>query len=662
MRSCFAASLAPLTAKKFAPFTRYPRFFGEPRTTSRALAFTLSLTLTLTIAGERLVFAQEMSTTADKGATSVPIVENTSLAGRQDAIPPAPPPIRSVRVLNANALPIEDLIEAARAAAMGRQGDSEAIQAAVEAVIAVYRQRGFSVAQVVEAEVSQQGVLTLKVAEGTIRRIIIRGNTRTKTRTILAALSTRTGDVYRSTRVADERSRLARLGIFEDVQISAEVPGTPEEPAPNKPAPATTPPNVTTPPTGETASDAGTSKFPTSTTTQTGTVPPPIPPTTPPTSPTVPAPPPVPTGAPITPGEDFVGQVDLIVRVKEQPTVNIAATVGYSDGTGAVGFVDVSEDNLLGTAQRVALTWQRTTQANLEPDGTITSSDSRAAVSFSYLVPSLRPGAIGFGLEVYDKNTVFLPFFAGGQETIRSYERRKGGRAQIGTALNSRFSAALTARRDQVGYDAIPDRLNPPLDALDTASGTVGALGVELIADGRDAAENPSRGFRHSFSVERAAGFFGGNRTFTQAILDLRQYLPLRGRQNKTPASSGERRLPSVFALRVLGATSNGDVPLSEQFFLGGFDLLRGYDLFSIRGDRMLLATAEVRIPIGNGLQGVAFTESGGAWQPGRQFALSDMRGSVGLGLRFLSPIGPIRLDAAYGSRFQTYISLGQSF
>jgi outer membrane translocation and assembly module TamA len=38
------------------------------------------------------------------------------------------------------------------------------------------------------------------------------------------------------------------------------------------------------------------------------------------------------------------------------------------------------------------------------------------------------------------------------------------------------------------------------------------------------------------------------------------------------------------------------------------------------------------------------------------------MKASVGAGLRFLTPIGPIRLDLAYGSRLQTYVSLGQSY
>jgi outer membrane protein insertion porin family len=114
--------------------------------------------------------------------------------------------------------------------------------------------------------------------------------------------------------------------------------------------------------------------------------------------------------------------------------------------------------------------------------------------------------------------------------------------------------------------------------------------------------------------------------------------------------------------MRLLGGFSQGDVPLSEQFFLGGFDLLRGYDLFSIRGERAALGVVETRLPLGEGLQGVIFSEVGGAWQQANRFSFNNFRASAGVGIRFLSPIGPIRLDAAYGSRLFTYISLGQSF
>jgi len=134
--------------------------------------------------------------------------------------------------------------------------------------------------------------------------------------------------------------------------------------------------------------------------------------------------------------------------------------------------------------------------------------------------------------------------------------------------------------------------------------------------------------------------------------VDLRRYLPLQSFVRKDASLAG----------RVLVGTSNGMVPLSEQYFVGGFDLLRGYDIYSIRGTRMALASVEARVPMGSGLVGVVFVDHGGAWTPGDASTSSALRTGYGAGLRFASPIGPIRLDFAYGNRLQTNVSLGQAF
>jgi len=55
----------------------------------------------------------------------------------------------------------------------------------------------------------------------------------------------------------------------------------------------------------------------------------------------------------------------------------------------------------------------------------------------------------------------------------------------------------------------------------------------------------------------------------------------------------------------------------------------------------------------------VLFVDIGDAWGPDTDF---DLRSAIGLGLRFLSPIGPIRFDVAYGDGVKTYVSLGQAY
>lgn len=523
------------------------------------------------------------------------------------------PVVRRVVVTGAKSLNADRVADAARAVSLGKIGDDATRQAVANAVASLYRQNGFTIAQVIASDLSPDGTLTITVAEGTIRRLIIRGNTRTSGTVIRRTVSLAPGDTYREDAVRDARNRLSRLGIFDEVTVvgALETEEDKTKAAENG--------DGNTEETG--AEPEGTNAAPQ----ESETPEPPVP--------------------------DEVGFVDLIVRVKERRTGNVAATFGYAEGTGLLGFVDFSENNVAGTANRASIQWQRTNTARFDNNGFFVPGQTRSAYLVSYNVPALGTRDTAFGGEIYDTNTVFLPYFQNNRDNIRNYELRRGGKARIGRALGKTATAYLTARRDEVGYDTLPDRLAPPVSVLRNADAIVAAIGLSLAFDGRDDAFNPRRGFFHNLSYERSGRFVGGTTTFAGLTADLRGYAPL-----------NSSKVSPVLALRFLGGAVGDNAPLSEQFFLGGYELLRGYDLFSIRGTRLLLTSAEVRVPLGPGFQGVVFTDIGNAYLPGQSAGFGNLRGSGGLGLRFLTPIGPIRLDAAYGNRLQTYVSLGQSF
>ena len=553
------------------------------------------------------------------------------------AAAPVPAPlVRAVSVVGNKDIPTALISDAAAKAVFGKPGDDAAIRAAVQAVIRIYRQRNFPVAQVVSTELSPDGVLRLVIAEGTVRRVLVRGNSRTRTGVILKALETKPGTVYRSDRAKDDRNRLARLGIFEEVVISPVLPGEGDETDPTKPLQENKPvPSATAPPADASKGSSEVSSVG----------------ATPPASgeaaaPVVPATPP--------PGsdEDIVGLVDVIVRVKEQKTGNVAATVGYADHNGLNGFIDLTENNVAGSAQRIAVQWQRLSLTSFDQFGNENSDGARQAFNVSFAQPALSPRSLAYGLDVYNKQTVFLPYFSRNQDTIRNYETRQGASARVGRFLTRNAAVYLSARHDKVGYDdffSIPDDLNAPFGLVSGSEATVGALGLNLVLDGRNDADNPNTGYLHSLIVEQAGSFLGGNRSFGQARADLRQYVALRS-----------SAAPPVLALRLMGGTTyGGNAPLPEYFFLGGYDLLRGYNLYSLYGKKMVLGSAELRAPLSQGIQGVLFVDSGSAFSSSDSFRLKT---GVGLGLRFLTPIGPIRVDVAQGSRLQTYVSLGQSF
>jgi outer membrane protein insertion porin family len=107
-----------------------------------------------------------------------------------------------------------------------------------------------------------------------------------------------------------------------------------------------------------------------------------------------------------------------------------------------------------------------------------------------------------------------------------------------------------------------------------------------------------------------------------------------------------------------LTAHSGGDLPIYERFFLGGINSLRGFDYYSVGprdpetgdvvgGERMVQLNLEYRFPLYKeaGLTGLVFYDTGNAWRADTGYDFSDLRKSAGVGIRWYSPIGPLRLE-----------------
>jgi len=91
---------------------------------------------------------------------------------------------------------------------------------------------------------------------------------------------------------------------------------------------------------------------------------------------------------------------------------------------------------------------------------------------------------------------------------------------------------------------------------------------------------------------------------------------------------------------------------------------IRGYDFGEFSGDKSLVFNVEYRLPLAKNFQAVLFTDWGQAWDYEESINLADLKFGKGIGIRFDTPIGPIRLD--YGideeGEGQTYFSIGHTF
>jgi outer membrane protein insertion porin family len=157
----------------------------------------------------------------------------------------------------------------------------------------------------------------------------------------------------------------------------------------------------------------------------------------------------------------------------------------------------------------------------------------------------------------------------------------------------------------------------------------------------------PSTGSRNSIAVTYAGGVLQGDAQWTRYGATSFWFFPL---PLETVVSVGGR-----WGL----ITSNGDtpIPVYERYYLGGIGSLRGLRNVGptdpatgefIGGLTMMSYTVEYIFPVlkSAGLKGVVFFDTGNDWESGYHF--DDLRKTAGVGVRWYSPIGPLRLEWGY--------------
>jgi len=175
--------------------------------------------------------------------------------------------------------------------------------------------------------------------------------------------------------------------------------------------------------------------------------------------------------------------------------------------------------------------------------------------------------------------------------------------------------------------------------------------------DSRDLWSNPHQGWWNEFKVMNRGGILGGDGNYFTFNFDVRRYQPIR-----------ERHTLAFFSLTTLQTGKVGiDIPVHQDFHLGGTNTIRGWSLNSSVGKNQFINTAEYRFALMKprkfsfkgiaaylGVQVAAFTDFGIAWNQSHDFNLENFIGSIGMGVRFLVPfIDVLRLDLAYGETGQ---------
>lgn len=351
----------------------------------------------------------------------------------------------------------------------------------------------------------------------------------------------------------------------------------------------------------------------------------------------------------LTPGRD-PNAVVLQTDVVEQKTGTFTIGAGYSKNDGVVGILELGDNNFRGTGDKVKISW--------EFGGNAGSRN----YEFSYTRPWLDSKQTSIGFGIFNRTNQYTDYGYDGDNTKErsTYDRKRQGwyltlGRPVGEYVN--YSITYTHRRDTdtkhvsgpVNYlnPSDPYMLEHPNYLADNF-GLINSVTLNRTFDSRDNVFNPTEGSFLSMTTEFAGRFLGGDYNFNKYTLEDRHYFKVGKSQ--------------VLAVRMTAGLANGKIPDSGKFAVGGSDTLRGYSDDQFKGNRMFTTTVEYRFPVVKKLEGVVFSDIGKAWEDSG-FKFNDLKASVGVGIRYQSPLGAIRIDYARGSQGgKTHFSFGGQF
>ncbi len=334
--------------------------------------------------------------------------------------------------------------------------------------------------------------------------------------------------------------------------------------------------------------------------------------------------------------------VDVVVEVKERTTGTFQVGAGFSSVDNFITTAQISKDNFLGRGQRLSF------QASL--------SAIRTMAQGSFIEPYFLDTNVTFAVSLSKFQTLYTDFTRDSTGGSMSWGYRFSPTLQGDVTSNIEFVDA------EIG--GLSGRKDVPIASLFN-SGLTTSLRFTLTFDSRNDRWMPSTGWFISGTAEFAKPVLSGlglgirQNDFNRYTGRLRRYFPL--------------PLEAILKFNLVGgyisAPAGQQVPLFERFFMGGIFNVRGYQRntlgpslgvptsgdpgaslspFNIGGNKQLYLNSELEIPIVQApvnLRGLLFFDIGNAFGEGEPISLGGMRMSFGWGVRWFSPVGPLRFE-----------------
>jgi len=324
-------------------------------------------------------------------------------------------------------------------------------------------------------------------------------------------------------------------------------------------------------------------------------------------------------------------EMDVKVDVEEGPTGTVSGGLGFSSVDKIFGVVQLNENNLLGRGWKASLNTQ--------------FGSRRTVFSLEFRDPYFFDTDYSFFLNAYNTKTEYSDFT----------RKARGGKVGFGYSFTRFTNASLAFRLDEQEITNVSDTESQFLqEQYALGKQSTHSLTWYVGRNTTDRAIDPSRGTAESATVEYAGGPLGGDSQFVKYFLNQKVYFPALGQ--------------SIISGNILWghvvSTEGGAVPLYERFFLGGPYTIRGFKARTISpkdpntgeligGNKELVVNVEYLIPIFGelGFKGVLFFDMGNSWgQDEWPWDMEEWDGpairySAGTGIRWYSPMGPLRFE-----------------
>lgn len=320
-------------------------------------------------------------------------------------------------------------------------------------------------------------------------------------------------------------------------------------------------------------------------------------------------------------------KMNVSVDIKEKSTGQFSIGAGYSSVDNLILMGEISENNFLGMGHRLSLS------ANV--------GGRSSRFNLSWTNPRIYDSKVSTGIDLFNWTREYDDYT----------KDSKGGAIRFGHPLWAKWrmfesysytDTELTDVDDDASF-IIRESQNVPVTS---------AVKVSFVRDTRDRLYGASEGSRNSLSLKYAGGPFGGDSQFTKGEGKTSWYFPI--------------VYGTVF--HFLGAAGqvweneDGKLPVYERFYLGGINTIRGHEFAQVSpidpdtgdrvgGDQMWYVQSEIVLPLlkDQGLYGVLFLDAGDSiatdidFDDGRDVAVG-----TGVEVRWLSPIGPLRVVWGY--------------